>query len=145
MNNASKFHSNDYKIIWNQANKLDFASQFVQQSVYHTTDSIMAQNSPALAQTAPRWTTNTEIYKIRAFLGFFFHKWKRFHRHLFWFEFWWRECLFQALHCFTRLQETIAILLSVYMHWILTFGDCFTDSSLIQCRWLSQMADNLQF
>jgi len=26
MNNTSKFHSNDPKIIWNQDNKLDFAS-----------------------------------------------------------------------------------------------------------------------
>jgi len=35
------------------------------------------------------------------------------------------------MHCFTRLQEGIAVLLSVCMHWILAFGDCFTISSLI--------------
>jgi len=49
---------------------------------------------------------------------------------------------FQALHCFTPLQEGIAILLSVYMHWILTFGDCFTDSSLILVFvWVFILAD----
>jgi len=49
-------------------NKLDFAFQFVQQPViqlmrcdHHTTDAVMSQNSPTLAQTAPKWTTNTKI------------------------------------------------------------------------------------
>jgi len=47
------------------------------------------------------------------------------------FEYRSHECLFEALYRFTRLQEGIVILLSIYMHWILTLGDCFTDLSLI--------------
>jgi len=49
-----------------------------------------------------------------------------------------------ALNCFTHLQEAIAILLSVYLRWILTFGDCFTDLSLILafvCKNCATLAD----
>jgi len=57
-----KVHSNDSKITWNQDNKLDFAYQIVQQPMiqpmrchHHTTDAFTAQNSTALAQTAPKY------------------------------------------------------------------------------------------
>jgi len=54
------------------------------------------------------------------------------------------ECLFQALHYYAHLGEVIAVLLSVCMSWILAFGDCFTDSSLILvfvCKKCTILAD----
>jgi len=104
--------------------KLDFESQFAQQPVikimrchHHTTDAVTAQNSP---QTASSWTTNT-------FLGSFSQMEVAFVP--IWILITW--VFIKALHYFMRLQEAIAILLSVYMHWILAFGDCFTDLALI--------------
>jgi len=103
----------------------------------HTPGTITVQNSPALAQTAPKWTTNIKIYTIRVLLGFF-----------------------SQMEVVSSVSSHIFALNSALLGlWIIAFGDSFTDLSPIQiffsfckncmllaeCRWLGQMAKKLQF